>query len=103
MSLKALANAALQQCAPRTLPAHLSDEAPAHSSLESEYVRTLQTAPDHDRYAESLRLARLAIARAALSDEQKRSRIRDIEKEPSIAPFWAQHCRDDQNAEKAKE
>jgi rubrerythrin len=44
MSLKALAEAALQQCAPRTLPARSSNEAPAHSSSKSEDVRTLQDA-----------------------------------------------------------
>jgi hypothetical protein len=39
--------------------------------------------------AHALHLAKQAIERAALTDEQKALRLTDIEKEPSIAPFWA--------------
>jgi hypothetical protein len=53
------------------------------------------------RQERAMHLARLAIAKAALTDEQKTARIADIEKEPSIAPFWAQTFIDDQNTEKA--
>jgi hypothetical protein len=46
MSLKALANAALLQCAERTLPAHSIKEAPAHSSQQNDEPRTLQSDPN---------------------------------------------------------
>ena len=44
----------------------------------------------NDCYEYSLRLARDAIERANLIATQKLSRLADLEREPSIAHFWAQ-------------
>ena len=41
MGLKAMAQAALQQCAPRTIDRTLAETSPAHSPVENETVRTL--------------------------------------------------------------
>jgi hypothetical protein len=62
-------------------------------------TQDIPSASQHDCYTESLRLARIAIAHAALSDEQKQSRLADIDREPSIAHFWAQLYRDEQKKE----
>lgn len=62
MGLKAMAEAALQQCAPRTIERTLPAVAPAHSPLENETVRTLS---DGDKSA--LAIAESAIAKAALT------------------------------------
>jgi energy-coupling factor transporter ATP-binding protein EcfA2 len=97
MSLKALAEAALQQCAPRTLPAHSSVEVPAHSSPENETVRTLS-----DGEKSALAIAQIAIEQASLTDEQKASRLSDIEHAPSIAHFWAALHESDQKTLKEK-
>jgi hypothetical protein len=47
------------------------------------------------RREHAMHLARLAIARAALTPEQRASRIRDIERAPSIARFWIEMDRDE--------
>lgn len=46
MSLKALAVAALQQCAPRTKDRTLQENAPAHYPAETDDARTLQSTDD---------------------------------------------------------
>ena len=84
MGLKAMAEAALQQCAPRTIDRTLSDAVPAHSSAEKEVDRTLS-----DGEKSALAIAERAIARAALTDEQKTSRLDDLRRDPAIAKFWA--------------
>ena len=84
MGLKAMAEAALQQCAPRTIDRTLSDAVPAHSSVEKQVDRTLS-----DGEQSALAIAERAIARAALTTEQKASRIADIRSDPAIARFWA--------------
>jgi hypothetical protein len=71
---------------------------PAVRQHKPEIIAMLQ-----GRQERALHLARLAIARAALSDGQKLSRLADLRKAPGIAGFWAQLQRDDLNAEKAKE
>jgi hypothetical protein len=58
---------------------------------KAEIVATLQ-----GQQAHALQLAKQAIERAALTDEQKQSRLADLAREPSIARFWAQIYRDDQ-------
>jgi hypothetical protein len=58
---------------------------PAVREHKPEIVAMLKGQQEH-----ALHLARLAIARAALTDEQKASRLADLRKEPSIAHFWAQ-------------
>jgi hypothetical protein len=50
-----------------------------------EIVAMLRGRQEHAIY-----LARLVIARAALTDEQKALRLADLKREPSIAPFWVQ-------------
>ncbi len=64
---------------------------------KAEIVATLQ-----GQQAHALHLAKLAIARAALTEEQKASRLADLKDEPGIAIFWAQIYRDDEqkNGEK---
>lgn len=46
MSLKALAVAALQQCAPRTIDRTLQENAPAHYAPEADEARTLENTDD---------------------------------------------------------
>ena len=84
MSLKALAEAALQQCAPRTLPAQCSVDSAAHCNPENGQPRTL---PADE--SEAMQIAARAIAKAALSDEQKAARLADLRRDPAIARFWA--------------
>lgn len=82
MGLKAMAEAALQQCAPRTIDRTLSDAVPAHSSVEKEVDRTLS-----EREKLALALAEKAIEQASISAKQKSERRADLT--PGIAPFWA--------------
>ena len=84
MGLKAMAQAALQQCAVRTIERTTLKEAPAHSPPKNESVRTLS-----DGEQSVLAIAEQAIARAALTDEQKASRLADLRRDPAIARFWA--------------
>ena len=84
MGLKALAHAALQQCAPRTIERASIEIVPAHSSSENAPLRTLC-----DGEQSALAIAERAIARAALTPEQKASRIADLHNDPAIARFWA--------------
>ena len=84
MGLKAMAQAALQQCAPRTIDRTLAETSPAHSPVENEIVRTLS-----DGEQSALAIAERAIAQAALTDEQKASRLADLRRDPAIARFWA--------------
>ena len=84
MGLKAMAQAALQQCAVRTIERTTLKEAPAHSPPKNESVRTLS-----DGEQSALAIAEQAIARAALTDEQKASRLADLRRDPAIARFWA--------------
>ena len=84
MGLKAMAEAALQQCAPRTIERTLPEILPAHYPLENEAVRTLS-----DGEKSALAIAERAIARAALTDEQKASRLADLRRDPAVARFWA--------------
>jgi hypothetical protein len=46
MSLKALAVAALQQCAPRTIDRTLQENTPAHHAPETDEARALQNTDD---------------------------------------------------------
>lgn len=55
MGLKALAVAALQQCAPRTIDRTFPEAVPAYSPLEIDTVRTLQTTDDTDDFWQTLR------------------------------------------------
>jgi hypothetical protein len=98
MSLKALAEAALQQCAPRTIDRTSPQISPAHYPLENETVRTLS-----DGEKSALAIAERAIALAALTDTQKTSRLADIEREPSIAYFWAQLQHHDEQKKECEE
>ena len=84
MGLKAMAQAALQQCAPRTIDRTLAEISPAHLPVENESVRTLS-----DGEQSALAIAERAIAQAALTDEQKASRLADLRRDPAIARFWA--------------
>ena len=54
MGLKAMAEAALQQCAPRTIDRTLSEIAPAHYSQEIDIDRTFQAANDADAFWRTL-------------------------------------------------
>ena len=83
MGLKALAEAALQHCAPRTIDRTLPETTPAHSPVDGEGPRTLC---ETERLA--LELTRRAIARAALTADQRTSRLEDIERSPELARFW---------------
>ena len=82
MGLKAMAEAALQQCAPRTIERTSCEVVPAHSSPENETVRTLS-----EREKLALALAEKAIEQASISAKQKSERRADLT--PGIAPFWA--------------
>lgn len=84
MGLKAMAEAALQQCATRTIDRTLREEVPAHSSSENAPIRTLS-----DGEQSALAIAERAIARASLTAEQKASRRADLRRDPAIARFWA--------------
>ena len=84
MSLKALAEAALQQCAPRTLPAQCSVDSTAHCNPENGQPRTL---PSDE--TEAMQIAARAIATASLTDEQKAARLADLRRDPAIAKFWS--------------
>ena len=84
MGLKAMAEAALQQCAPRTIDRTLDEVAPAHCTPQTDTPRTLS-----DGEKSALAIAERAIARAALTDEQKASRLDDLLRDPAIAKFWA--------------
>ena len=84
MGLKAMAEAALQQCAPRTIGRTLPEISPAHCPLEKETVRTLS-----DGEKSALAIAERAIAQASLTDEQKALRLADLRRDPAIARFWA--------------
>ena len=66
MGLKALAEAALQQCAARTIDRTLPETTPAHSPVDGEGARTLS-----ETERQALELARAAIARAALTTNQQ--------------------------------
>jgi hypothetical protein len=68
---------------------------PAIREHKTEIIGLLRGRREH-----AMHLARLAIARAALTPEQRASRIRDIEQTPEIAPFWAQMYRDDEASER---
>jgi pyocin large subunit-like protein len=76
------------------IPANPANRGDELAEISRKSISSL-TANQCDRYAESLRLARLAIAKAALTPEQKASRLADIEREPSIAPFWIELYRDE--------
>ena len=84
MGLKALAEAALQQCAPRTIDRTLPQTTPVHSPVDADDPSTLSGTE-----RQALELARLAIARAALSAEQRTARLTDLERTPELARFWA--------------
>lgn len=84
MTLKALAEAALQQCAERTTERTSLEIAPAHSPIENASLRTLC-----DGEKSALAIAERAIARAALTHEQKGARVADLLRDPAIAKFWA--------------
>jgi hypothetical protein len=71
------------------IPANPANRDDGLAEISRKGISNVET-NQHDRYAESLRLARLAIARAALTDEQKALRLADLKREPSIAPFWVQ-------------
>jgi hypothetical protein len=64
---------------------------PAIREHKPEIIAMLKGQQEH-----ALHLARLAIARAALTDEQKASRLDDVQHAPLIAFFWAQLQRDDE-------
>ncbi len=83
MTLKALAEAALQQCAPRTIPAQSNADRTAHYDSENGHPRTL---PNDE--TEAMRIASRTIAMAALTDEQTLSRLADLRRDPAIARFW---------------
>ncbi len=85
MTLKALAEAALQLCAERTLPRTLPEKQTAHYTPENQDDRTLQ---DGDE-GEAMELAKRAIQMAALTDEQRAARIADARRDPAIARLWA--------------
>ena len=101
MGLKALAVAALQQCAPRTNERTLLELATAQSPPRSEVARTLCDAESAtvaaandallpaDRQRAAMALAEQAIAQAALTDEQKLARRADLTNNPEITGFWA--------------
>ncbi len=55
MGLKAMAEKALQQCAPRTIERTSLELVPAHSPLEIDSVRTLQTTEEADDFWQTLR------------------------------------------------
>jgi len=78
MGLKALAVAALQECAPRTLPSTLPESSSAQYRAETDRVRTL---PDP--------VAIAAIAMTSLTDAEKAARLADLRRDPAIARFWA--------------
>ena len=84
MSLKALAEAALQQCALRTLPAQHDVNSTAQCNGE---IVTMRTLPSGE--SDAMRIATRAIAMAALTDEQRLSRLADLQRDPAIARFWA--------------
>ena len=84
MGLKAMAEAALQQCAPRTIDRTLREVLPAHSSSENAPARTLS-----DGEKSALAIAERAIAQATLTTEQKNSRLAGLRRDPAIARFWA--------------
>ena len=84
MGLKALAAVALQHCAPRTIDRTLPETTPAHSPVDAEGPRTLS-----ETERQALELATAAIARAALTANQRTSRLRDLERSPELARFWA--------------
>jgi len=84
VGLKALAVAALQQCAPRTIDSTLQEITPAHHQQVAQSARTLSAAEQT-----LLILARRAIVMAELTPEQRASRLADVEQTPAIARFWA--------------
>ena len=84
MSLKALAQAALLQCAPCTMPAQCSVDNTAHCKPENGQPRTL---PLNESGA--MQVAARAIEMAALTDEQRLSRLADQQRDRAIARFWA--------------
>ena len=65
---------------------------------KAEIVATLQ-----GQQAHALHLAKQATARAALTDEQKASRLADLKRDPAIAAFWAQLYESDAQILKEKE
>jgi hypothetical protein len=58
---------------------------PAILENKPEIVALLRGQQEH-----AMHLAKLAIAKAALTDEQRASRLADLERNPGIAPFWIQ-------------
>jgi hypothetical protein len=63
---------------------------PAIREHKPEIVALLRGQQEH-----ALHLAKLAVARASLTDEQKQLRIADIEQTPEIAKFWIEMYRDE--------
>lgn len=78
MGLKALAAAALQECADSTLHRTLPESSSAQYPGEIDQSRTL---PDP--------VAVKAIALASLTDAEKAARLADLRRDPAIAKFWA--------------
>jgi hypothetical protein len=58
---------------------------------KAEIVALLQGQQQH-----AMHLAQIAIEQAALTDEQKASRLADLKRDPAIATFWAQIIHGDQ-------
>ena len=64
----------------------LSPLSPTKNSVRSAETKSNEARTDE---SEALRIAARAIGMAALTDEQRLSRLADLQRDPAIARFWA--------------
>ena len=64
----------------------LSPLSPTKNSVRSAETKSNEARTDE---SEALRIARRAIGMAALTDEQRLSRLAELQRDPAIARFWA--------------